>query len=786
LVLKSINTLEFNKILTKVASFATSSTAKSSILSIHPFSDIEIVNRLLNEVEEADHAIYEYSVNPSFGFDDVSQIVKKAEIMSTLTFSELLKISALLRCSANIKKTIAKLNNTDHPLLLAHAREIYIDNELQEEIDRSIKGEDEMSDDASSELRGIRQKIRRENDNIKTRLYNFVSSSTYSKYLQDNIVTIRSDRYVIPIKAEFRSAIPGLIHDQSASGATVYIEPMAIVEMNNNLKSLMLDEAREIERILRLLTVMVSNKCDSISANLDKLSYLDEIFAKAKYASSIRAVKPRINNQGITEIEKGRHPLIADDKVVPTSIGVGRNFDMLFITGPNTGGKTVSLKLAGLLSIMGASGLFLPAREADICIYDEIYCDIGDEQSIEQNLSTFSSHIANIVKITENVVANSLVLLDELGAGTDPAEGAALAVAIADFLRTVGCKAIITTHYNELKEYAFVNERVQNASMEFDPVTYNPTYKLTIGSPGVSNAIMIAKKLGLNSKIIDAAQNGISQEKHQFENVLNALELARKSAAEKEEEISRLLAEARVTSKKAEAERDKLFAQREKLNENVKKETKRMVDEAMEEANEIIANMKALLDEPTEADLFKARALRKSLTKYVVNEENEFNEFDAVIESEPIIEGDMVVIKSLKTEGRVVSISYAKDTAEVSFGVLKSIFKIGDLLKVNKEGKTSTNTKEAHATSAFRNDSFTPELNLVGQRVFEAESKLSDFIDKATIAGVNQITIIHGYGTGRLRDAVRRFLKGHAAILSLRSGEYNEGGGGVTIAALKR
>jgi DNA mismatch repair protein MutS2 len=789
LVSKSITTLEFNKILSTIATFASSTTAKERILSMLPLSNIDDINRILDEVEEADKAIYEYSVCPGFGFDDVTHIIQKADILSTLTMGELLKVSALLRCSDSVKKSINKLSDVGSPKLLSYAREIYVDHALQNEIDKAILSDDEISDDASPELRIIRQKIRRENDHIKTKLYTFVNSANYSKYLQDNIVTIRGDRYVIPVKSEFRGAIPGLIHDQSASGQTIYIEPMAILEMNNNLKGYILDEEREIEKILRLFTVKVSNKSSSIYANLDKLSYLDEIFARAKYASSIRAIKPRINVLGITEIEKGRHPLIPDEKVVPTSIAVGKGYDMLFITGPNTGGKTVSLKLAGLLSIMGASGLFVPARDADICIYDDIFCDIGDEQSIEQNLSTFSSHIANIVLIIDSITSNSLVLLDELGAGTDPAEGAALAVAIADHLKKVGCKAIITTHYNELKEYAFTNERVQNASMEFDPVSYSPTYKLTIGSPGLSNAIMIARKLGLNQEIIEAARQGISKEKRQFEHVLSSLEIARKNAALHEEEAQRLLDEAKITSRKVEAERDRLAAQREKLNENVKKETKRMVEEAMEEANAIISNMKALLDDPTEEDLFKARTLKKSLTKYIVNEDNEFDEFDNVITTEPIIAGDAVMIKSIRTEGTVASINYTKGTAEVSFGVLKSIFKISDLIKLDKNGlvyPATSQAKKGGQDPKLRNDGFSPEINLLGQRVYEAEAKLGEYIDKAIIAGVNQITIIHGFGTGRLRDAVRRFLKGHSAIQSLRSGEYNEGGGGVTVAALRR
>ncbi|MDR2267202.1 MAG: endonuclease MutS2 [Christensenellaceae bacterium] len=793
---KSLKTLEFQKILSAASAHAISVPAKDVIRGITPSSNIDEITLNLEEVSEADKALFIYAINPGFGFDDVTQILEKAGVMSTLSMGELLKISALLRCARNFKASMLRLKNSkvrisnevqeELKLLATLSEAVHLDNALQEEIDGAIKSDSEMNDDASVDLRSLRAKIRRQSDNIKVRLANFVNSPNYAKYIQDNIVTIRGDRYVIPVKSEFRGYIPGLIHDQSASGQTIYVEPMAIVEMNNALKTHLIEEEREIERILRQFTVKISNKLDLIKSTFDGLVYLDVVFAKAKYAASIKAVKPLMNNSGITRIIKGRHPIIASESVVPTSISVGQDYDILFITGPNTGGKTVALKLVGLLNAMACAGLFVPALEAELCVYDDIFCDIGDEQSIEQNLSTFSSHIANIVRITESATNRSLVLLDELGAGTDPAEGAALAVAISNFLKELGCRAIITTHYNELKEYAFTTERVENACMEFDPVTYGPTYKLSIGSPGTSNAIMIAQRLGLNTTIIEIAKAGISSDKVQFENVLLALEKSRQAAAIHEEKSAVLHEEAERMMKNAEAERNKLMAQREKLNESVKKETKRMVDEAMEEANSIIATMKAMLDAPSEEDLFKARALRKSLTKYVVDQENEFAEFVEVLASDTISEGDKVIVRPLKAEGIVVGINYEKDVAVVMLGKMRSNFKINDLVKLDTKETKPLTPPRAITDADLRRDSFCPEINLIGKTVHEAEIELDAYIDKAVIAGINQIRIIHGYGTGRLRDAVRRLLKSNSAILSYKAGNFNEGAGGVTIALMRR
>lgn len=780
---KTLKALEFNKILAEIASKASSVPAREAIMEIRPYTDPNYIEELLDEVAEADKIAFEYATNLSFAFDDISAILDKAEVMSVLTMGELLRVSKMLRVAYSVKNSIAKVPDDSLTRIKRIAASVYTDKELEESIESAIISDTEMHDRASEELRSIRICIRKTGEQIKSKLYTYITSPTYAKYLQDNIVTVRGDRYVIPVKAEWRSAIPGLVHDQSGSGQTLYIEPMAVVELNNTLKTYILEEQAEIERILRAFTLKVSVAATDIRDSFTKIIKLDTVFAKAYYANSVRAVKPQMNTDGIIEISRGRHPLINPKTVVPTDVNLGKNFDLLFITGPNTGGKTVALKLVGLLTAMAMSGIFVPCAEAVLNIFDEVYCDIGDEQSIEQSLSTFSSHIANISGFIEKLNANSLVLLDELGAGTDPTEGAALAMSIAQYIKDRGAKAIITTHYNELKEYAVVTPRAENASMDFDPLTYSPTYRLIVGTPGVSNALLIAGKLGLPAEIVQRAKEGIAEGKLDFENVISSMEEARHNAMENEEKSKEMLKTAEKTLKEAERERDRLFIQREKLNENVRKETKRLVEEAMGEANEIISAMRALLDDPTEADLFKARKLKKSLEKYIVNEDNEFIGFGEEADGE-ISEGDAVLVKPLKAEGIVSKIDYRKNSAVVTLGKMNSTFKL-DVLQKLKKAKKAEAPVPVHTARKLDNEAFSPELNLIGMTSVEARAELQKYLDKAILKGVNELRIIHGYGTGKLRETVRNYLKSCSFVDSYRDGVYGEGERGVTIVRLK-
>ncbi len=779
---KALYSLEYHKILETLASYASSIPARNAVRELRPLMDIDEVNERLEEVYEADKVAGEYATNLSFSFDDISVILDKADVMSVLSMGELLKVARMLRVAFSVKNGIAKVPDPSIKLLKRIANTIHTDKTLEEDIEKAIISDTEMHDNASPELRVIRNRIKKTGELIKSKLYSYINSATYSKYLQDNIVTVRGDRYVIPVKAEFKNQIPGLVHDQSASGQTVYIEPMVVVELNNDLKTHLVEEAIEIEKILRAFTMRVSVDVEPFKASFDTIVRLDVIFAKAYYAQAIKAIKPVLNDKGIININKGRHPLLNPDNVVPIDVKLGDTFDLLFITGPNTGGKTVSLKLVGLFELMAMTGMYVPAREAELSMFDNIFSDIGDEQSIEQNLSTFSSHIANIKRIIDNISNKTLILLDELGAGTDPTEGASLAMSISEYIRSSGAKAIITTHYNELKEYAVVTHRAENASMDFNPLTYNPTYRLIIGTPGASNALLIARKLGLKEEIVKRAEEGIKDNKLEFENVLQSLEIARRKALENEERTAELLKQAEITNQKAERERDRLFIQRERLNENVKKETKRLVEEAMEEANEIIDSLREILDDPTEANLFKARKLRKSLTKYIVNEENEFAGFGEEDDG-TIQDGDTVLVKPLKVEGVVVSINAVKGTASVKLGKMNSTFKLDALVRLKAKEKKPEIIKSA--PRALRNDAFSPEINLIGQTTQEGIVNLEAYIDKALLAGVHEIRIIHGYGTGKLREAVRATLKTHPHIKDFRDGIYGEGERGVTIATIK-
>lgn len=778
---RTLRTLEYDKILEKAAAFAYSKNAKEAVKNIKPFSDAEAIKRALNETEEADIILFEHAINPSLNFDDVTQAIERAEILSMLSMGELLRIERVLRVARALQGQILNVPDERIVLLKQKASEIFTDKRLEDDIDKSIVSDTEMSDNASTNLKNIRGKMKKIAENIKSKLLNYVNGSAYSKYMQDNIITVRNDRYVVPLKSEYKGMIPGLIHDQSASGATLYVEPMVIVELNNDLKTCMLEEAAEIDKILRAFTVRVGNEAEAIKSTFEIITDLDVIFAKAQYANATKSVKPVINKSGRIDIRKGRHPLIPAEKVVANDVRVGSDFNLLLITGPNTGGKTVCLKLTGLLVIMAMSGFFVPALYADIAVFDNVFCDIGDEQSIEQNLSTFSSHMKNTVNIINALTENTLVLFDELGAGTDPTEGAGLALNISRYVLSKGAKGVITTHYNELKEYAVVTDGVQNASMDFDPTTYSPTYKLIIGAPGASNALLIAEKLGLKKEIINATRNGISGDKFEFENVLLSLEKSRKEAEVMLDEARKAKEKAQEELSAAEKEKEKLFAQRERLNVSVKKETKRLVDEAMDEANDIIQELRALLDDPDESTIFRAQKLRKSLKKYVINEENEFKGMSEE-EDGDIAVGDRVLVISLNSEGEVVKLNPVKGEAKVKLGKIETNVKLDNLRRLKKTAKKAEKIKTAPTKMTLYNEQVSPEINLIGMNSEEALYALEEYIDKCLRVHLGEIRIIHGYGEGILRKAVQNYLKGRKEIVSFRDGNFSEGGKGVTIA----
>lgn len=677
---KSLNTLEYPQILARLSDFAQSQGGKKKARCLVPFETISEADDALNETAEADKVLFEYSLSPNFAVDDVADILIKAKKGAVLSIADILKVGRSLRVAHKIKKTLTGVK--DCPILYDIASRLYENEPLEKSIFEDFLSETEVADSATAELRQIRIRIRKLNDNVRTKLQLFITSPQYSKYLQDSIVTMRGDRYVIPLKSDFKGSIPGLVHDQSASGSTLFVEPMQVVELNNELKVELVNEQLEIERILRNFSSTIMGSADNISWSYQNIVDLDMIFAKAQLAREYKAVRPTLNNEGYIRISGGRHPLIDGHKVVPVSLQLEKEDKMLLITGPNTGGKTVTLKLVGLFTIMAMSGLYVPAKQADISVFDGVYSDIGDEQSIQQSLSTFSSHIKNTIGILDIITPKSLVLFDELGAGTDPGEGAALAVSIAEHLLKVGCKSLITSHFNDLKEFALVTRGVVAASMEFNSETFSPTYKLVMGAIGASNALAIAQKLGLNENIINSAKSKISAEKRQFDNVLTAAEQTRMKAAELVNEASIDRENAAKALKDAQIEKKRIEEKREKLDESIRKETKRLIENSVEEANDVLDKIKEILNKPQieDKDLFEARKLRKQLETMSADYEKEAV-VDDVPDNSPLKIGDNVFVKSLQKKGKLVAINQ-RGEAQVSFGKLTTKVKKDDYYKV--------------------------------------------------------------------------------------------------------
>lgn len=677
---KSLSTLEYGKILEMLAAFAQSEGGKSRALEIRPYTTLEEAEHALNLTAEADRVLFEFSVSPSFAVDDISEILLKAEKGAVLAIPELLKVGRALRVARRLVKSLSKVINI--PLLSEMSTRLYFEEELEKDIFDAFISETEVADNATPELKAIRQRIRRLGDGVKTKLQTFITSPAYHKYLQDSIVTVRGDRYVIPVKSEFKGAISGLVHDQSASGATLYIEPMQIVELNNELKTEKLNEQAEIERILRNFSTSVRAHCDRLNWSYEVMVDMDLIFARAQLAHAQKATRPDLNREGELKIKEGRHPLIDAKKVVPLTLGMKSGENMLLITGPNTGGKTVTLKMVGLFVLMAMSGFYIPAKSANICIVDGVYSDIGDEQSIEQSLSTFSAHIKNIIGILDRITPQSLVLFDELGAGTDPGEGAALAVSICEYVMGLGAKALVTSHFNDLKEFALTTKGVVAASMEFDTATFRPTFRLVMGAIGTSNALDIASTLGLNKDIVANARNKISAEKKQFDSVLSAAEQTRRYAEKLVSDASLDREKAASALREAENQKKVIAEKREKLDESIRRETKLLIENSVEEADEILEQLREMLDKEVveDKDIFAARALKRKLQNMSAKYDKE-----SVVEDEPdnspLKDGDPVWVKSLSKRGTLVRRN-SRGEADVAFGKLTVKVKSGDYYKV--------------------------------------------------------------------------------------------------------
>ncbi|MGM9973529.1 MAG: endonuclease MutS2 [Clostridiaceae bacterium] len=782
---KAVRVLEFNKIKEKIKEYAITAKAKESIMSLLPFVDIKEVRQKLQESYEALNILFKKGSPPFEGLYDIQEAVIRAEKGGILNPEQLLRIAQVMRCGRSLQGFMTrKENETPFENLEDIAGLIVPLKALEDSIFKAIISEEEISDHASSQLYSIRRSLREKNSSIRDKILQLMRSN--SKYLQDNLYTMRGDRYVLPVRAEYRSQVPGLIHDQSSSGATIFVEPMSLVELNNEIKELHLKEKAEIEKILQELSSLVYNNIDVVKNNEKVIYELDFIFAKGKFASELNCELPSISEKGHVDIIEGRHPLIDQSIVVPSDVYLGKDFNSLIITGPNTGGKTVTLKTVGLLHLMALSGILVPVRKnSTLGFFTEIYADIGDEQSIEQSLSTFSSHMTNIVKIIEEAKESSLVLLDELGAGTDPTEGAALAVAILEYLREKKVKILSTTHYSELKGYALRTPGVENASVEFNVETLRPTYRLLIGVPGKSNAFEISRRLGLPKHIIDSSKNLISDESLKFEDLIQKLqeksikaETDARLAEERKKEVEEL--KARLENKLAGIDRIRESAQAE-----AKKTARSIIKEAKEEADEILKNIRDLEKMGYSSDARrKLEEERKRLKDNIDKLESKESlggesRGKAIKKAEP---GDEVFLPKLNQKVIILTKPDSKGEVQVQAGIMKISVKVSELYESNQkeEVKKKSNRK---INLNLRNVS--TSIDLRGMDAQEAIYNTDKYLDEAYLGGLSEVTIIHGKGTGILRKAITDMLHSHPHVADFRLGEYGEGGTGVTVVTIK-
>ncbi len=789
---KTIAKLQYDDILKQVSAYAISDVAKRKILQIRPAQTFDDAQNLLLETKQA-HNLFQYETSFDLSVDDVKEICALARVGYTLSMGQLLQIMRTLRTARNLQASLFVDYGIDISLLQTRAYALYADKQLEDDIDFAILSEDEMNDRASDDLFAIRKKIKAINADIKQKLQSYTKNGEMSKYLQDSIVTLRGDRYVIPVKQEYKGYVSGIVHDQSATGATLFIEPMAIVQLNNALREATLEEKAEIQRILQAFTDRISPISQRILISEETISDIDVIFSKVKYAIDNHCTFPELNNDGIININKARHPLLNKNKVVPISIKLGLDYDIIVITGPNTGGKTVTLKTLGLMCLLAMSGMFVPCgEESKLSFFNEVYCDIGDEQSIEQNLSTFSGHITNLRDILNACGKGDLVLIDEVGAGTEPNEGAALALAVTEFLRKSGAKSVITTHYGKLKEYSLTTPRVENASMEFDLETLSPTYKLIMGVPGSSNALAIASRLGMRADVIEFAKENVSDEKIAFEQALQNADAIRKQYETQLAEIQEQKKQLQLEQEKTKQLNGSLQNEREKFLQGSKQEAAKIVEKAKFQANDIIAELKEILQssEVSDKELFAARAKAKELKNIEVSNEEESSELIFTgdkIDFNKLHVGDVVFSKKFNVKVKVAEIKSYKRIM-VKFGSITSETSADDLYYCVSEQNTKISRNQQRNSkpkTEINTRSFSNEINVIGQRVDEAVGNIDLFIDQALLAGINQIWIIHGMGTGRLRAGIHQHLKSHPSVLEFRLGKYGEGESGVTVVTLK-
>lgn len=789
---KVLKTLEYNKIIDMLTEKADSEPGKRLCRKLLPSTDLEEIVNSQKLTEDALGRLFKVG-STSFGSNsDLNFSIKSLEIGSTLSIVELMKIASMLDNVSRIK-TYGKKDREDAPddSLTEYFEQLTPLTQVANEINRCILAEDEIADDASPRLKSIRRSMLQTNEKVHSQL-NSMLAGAYRTYLQDAVITMRNNRYCIPIKAEYKGQVNGMIHDQSATGSTYFIEPAAVVELNNKIRELELEEKEEIGVILASLSTMAGEHTEELSANQKLMTELDFIFAKAKLAMDMNATTPIFNTDHYINIRKGRHPLLDRKRVVPIDINLGKDFDLLIITGPNTGGKTVSLKTVGLFTLMGQAGLHIPALDrSELSIFSEVYADIGDEQSIEQSLSTFSSHMKSIVHILRHADADSLCLFDELGAGTDPTEGAALAIAILNYLHDRGIRTMATTHYSELKIYALSTSFVENACCEFSVETLQPTYRLLIGIPGKSNAFAISSKLGLSDEIINAAREQIGNEDKSFEDVISDLEQSRITIEKEQREIAEYKERIRT-----------LQEQLQQKNEKLDQAKDRILREANEKAKEILQEAKDVADE-TIRDFNKAgvgtdiRELEKKRQKVrdKINEKNERLSLGAnkkqpekkTLDPKKLKKGDTVKIVSMGLKGTVSTLPDAKGALFVQCGIMRTQTNVRDLVLIDEATVTTPTVQRTGAgkIKMSKTLSVSTEINLLGKTVDEALSALDKYLDDAYLAHLPSVRVVHGKGTGALRSAVHNHLKRLKYVREFRLGEYGEGDAGVTIVTFK-
>ena len=715
---------------------------------------------------------------------NISIILKTLESDNTLSAKSILDLANIFKLSQELKNYFDKdfINTNDYPIISVLFDELYSNKNILDKIYSCILYDLTIDDKASNVLHNIRRKQRKLEQDIKDTLNKMIHSSNYSKFIQENVITIRNDRFVIPIKEEYRSHIKGFVHDISNAGSTIFIEPISVFEMNNEINQLKIEETIEIEKILKELSLLFKPYIEELKLDIKLIGTLDFIFAKAKLSKSLNAITPIINDNKEINLINARHPLIDPDKVVPITVELGNNFSTLLITGPNTGGKTVTLKTIGLLSCMACSGLNIPAKEkSSIYVFDKIFTDIGDDQSISDSLSTFSSHMKNIVKITENVNQNSLVLIDELGSGTDPIEGANLAISILDFLKAKGCLTVVTTHYQELKHYALITDGFENASVEFNVNTLSPTYKLLVGIPGKSNAFAISKKLGLSDSIINKAKSLMTSEEINIEELLKNI-YDDKSIIEKEKiDIEKQLEQVSLLRKSLEHDNSSLKMHEKELIDNAKIKARNILLDAKEEASQIIKDLNKSNDLKTSDKLRNKLNNKIKEIQIISDEQVDFNNLNAS-DIKPNME---VYVSNFNQNGIVLSNVNKSNDVQIQMGSIKTNVNIKYLQPISKPNK-KTNTLDSNYTRISKSKNVKTEINVIGLNVEEATFVVDKFLDDCALAKLETVRIVHGKGTGKLRDGIHRFLKKHPHVKSFRLGTYGEGEMGVTVVEIKR